>query len=105
MNHDGSLRGTRQFKLAAKRPRLYVPWRMIVVIVEPDFPPGDDSRVPRQPVEFRVMRIGRVLRLVRMDPHRGINPIMPLGVRNRGPELHDWIYANRKSTRLNSSHT
>ena len=90
MDDDGPLCGARLLELPAKHSGLHVPRRMIVVIVESDFAPRDHARMPSQPVEFRVMRVGRVPRLVRMDPHGSIDPIILLGIRNRGPELFEF---------------
>jgi len=57
-------RGAALIPVAAKHAGLYVPRRMIVVIIESDFTPRDNARMPRQPVEFLVMRIGRMPRLM-----------------------------------------
>ncbi len=90
MNDDGLSRGARLVELMAKHLRLDVARRMIVVIVESNFAPGDHARMSRQPVQFRVVRVGRVPGLVRMNPHRRVDPIVLLGIRNGRSKLFDF---------------
>src|SRR5439155_22174071 len=47
VNHDRQLRGPGKFHLANENVLLHVPRRMIVVIVEPNFSPGNNLRFPR----------------------------------------------------------
>ena len=63
---------------------------MIVMIIESDFAPRDHTRMARQLVHLGVVGIRRVLRLMRMDPHRRIDPVVLLGVGNRGPKFLDF---------------
>ena len=89
MNDDWNLCGSRLFKLVAKYTSLNVSRRMIVVIIEPDFAPGDDPRMLCQPVQFIVVRVGRVLCFVWVNSRRGVNPVMLLSISNRGSKLLD----------------
>ena len=86
MDHHRQLRGARLLKLAPKDLLLHVARRMIVVIVEAHFAPGDHARIAAELVELREMLIGGGTRIVRMDANRRVDPIVLLGEGNRGIE-------------------
>jgi hypothetical protein len=87
MNDDRLLRTPRQRHLVAENTCLHFAGRMIVVIVESDFSPGDDFPMLSQPFQFfQVLRCD-FFRLVGMNANRGVNPVMLLGKGKRGTKL------------------
>ncbi len=98
----GLLRRARLAKLMAKYARLHVAGRMIVVIIEADFSPGDHARIPRQAFQFRVVRFRRMPCLVRVNSRRGVNPIVRLGVRNGRSQLFDFRAVADRQQRADS---
>ncbi len=78
MNDDRQLRLLRERHLVAEDAVLHFARRMIVEVVETDLAPRDDFRMFHQPGQFIQMLLRDYLRFVRMDPHRGVNPIVLL---------------------------
>ena len=87
MDDYGQLRLGSQLHLLAEYALLHIARRMVIEIIESDFSVSDHARVLRQLRKLLEVRGGEVLRLVRMRAHRGVNPIMPLGKRNRRIQL------------------
>src|ERR1700757_342559 len=67
MNHDGKLGRAGQLNLPQKYRLLRLSRRMVVVIVESDFTPGDDLWVPRQLFHLGVGMVGSEPGLVGMN--------------------------------------
>ena len=86
MDHDRQLRGARLRELAAKNLLLHVARRMVVVIVEAHFAPGNHARMLGEFVELREVLVGGGVGVVRMDADRRVDPVVLLGERNRGIE-------------------
>src|SRR5207253_4742351 len=63
---------------------LNVARRMVVVIIETDFPPGKEFGALRQIAEFVVMCRCGELGFMRVNSGRGINPFVALGKWQRG---------------------
>ena len=87
MDDDGFSRGARLIELMAEYIGLDVARRMIVVVIEANFPPGDGARILGQPVQFHVVRICRMPGLVRMNPRGRINPIVLSSIGNGRSEF------------------
>jgi hypothetical protein len=66
---------------------LHVPGRMVRVVVESHFAPGDHARVVSQPINLLEVRLCGQLCFLRMDPDRGVNPIVLFGKGQRRIEL------------------
>jgi len=76
VNHDGQLRGARQFHLPDEDGLLGFSRGMIIKIVEPDFAPGDDFRFSRQLLQFSKSRFTRQFGFVCMNPNRGVHELV-----------------------------
>src|SRR5581483_743912 len=70
MDDDGKVQRARNAKLPAEDFSLHLAWRVIVVVVETDFAPGNDARVFRQLNETRFHRIVEQFGIVRMNADR-----------------------------------
>ena len=83
----GSFGLLRERHLVAKNAILHVARRVIVEIVEANFAPGDDFRVLGELRELVEMLRRDLLRLVRVDADRGVDPVVLIGIFDRGVEL------------------
>src|SRR5258708_33810627 len=79
MDDDGQLGLLSERHLIAEDTMLHIARRMIVEIVETNFAPSDDFGMLRQPGQFVQMLLRYFLRLVRMDTHCRVNPIVLFG--------------------------
>src|SRR5438477_9612913 len=79
MNDDGQFGGTGQFHLADEDFLLNVSRRVVVVVVEADFSPGDDFIVARKLLKFGKVRILRHLCFMRMYADGRVNRFVLLG--------------------------
>ncbi len=79
MNDNGKLGLLRQRHLVAKDAVLHFVWRMIVEVIEPNFSPRDDFGILGQASQFIQMLLRHFLRFMRMNPDRGVNPIVLFG--------------------------
>ncbi len=78
MNDDGQFCLLRKGHLIAEDTMLDFAGRMIVEVVEPHLAPGDDFGMLRQASQFLQMLLRDFLRFMRMNPDRGVNPIVLL---------------------------
>src|SRR5437868_5529162 len=67
VNDNGQFVPACQFHLLNKNFLLNFAWRMVVVVIEANFTPGNDFGLPRELLEFYEIRFFRQLGLVRMD--------------------------------------
>ena len=70
-----------------QNPPLHLAWRVVVVVVEPDFAPGNDPGMPGKNQHFFVGVAVRQTRLMRMHADRRPYPIVPLGIGNGARDL------------------
>ena len=81
MNDDRQLRRLGLIELAAEYALLQIGRHVIVVVVESHLAPADDARMFCELFELRESFLGNVIHVVRMDTHRGVDPVMLLGER------------------------
>src|SRR5436305_7781768 len=54
MDHYGKLRGTREFHLPSENFLLGIAWRVIIIVVKPDFSPRNHLGMPRQSLHLGI---------------------------------------------------
>ena len=84
MNDHGAAHAARQLELFGEDALLNVARRMVVVIIETDFPPGKEFGALRQIAEFVVMCRCGELGFMRVNSGGGINPFVALAKWQRG---------------------
>ena len=86
MDHDRQPGCTRQFHLPEEYLLLQLAGRVIVVVVESDFSPGNDLGALCQLLQFLKIGIGGELGFVGMNADGGVNKLMPLSQLNAAVE-------------------
>jgi hypothetical protein len=82
MDHNREFRRPRKLKLSEKNLLLYVTRRMVVKIIEPYLPPGNDLGSVCEQAEFLEIRICRQLRFMGMNADGGVDEFVFLGEPN-----------------------
>src|SRR6202041_689174 len=67
MDDDRQFRGFRQLHLLPKHCFLHLAWRVVVKIVEADFPPGNYRGIPRPSQHLRVRSLRSEMGFMRMS--------------------------------------
>jgi len=93
VQHQWLLRPARRRDLPRKDLALHRPWRVVVVVVEAALADGDAARVATQGHQLLVEAGRRVLRLVRVDPHRRPDVVVGVGERE-GPAARRQVTAD-----------
>src|SRR5215831_14695537 len=75
VNNDGQPRGPRLLHLPAKDLLLYVPWRVVIEVIESDLAPGNDLGMTGQLLHLRVIGLAGKLGFVRMNAQAGKDPV------------------------------
>ena len=86
MNHDRQFGRTRQFHLLQKYLLLQFAGRVIVKVVEPDLPPGNDLGPPCQLFKLLEVGIRGQLGFMRMNADCGEDKVVLLGKANAAVE-------------------
>ena len=87
VDHNRQLGSSSQFHLPNENFPLRVAGRMVVVIIESDFSPGNNLGMSRQALHFGVRVIGSQPCLVRMNPDRRVHERILLGELNPGIKI------------------
>jgi hypothetical protein len=66
---------------------MHFAWRVVVEIIEADFTPGDDFRVPGEAGELIEMLLRRLLCFMGMDADAAVDPVVLFGVWQRRIEF------------------